>query len=233
MVMSYEEAVAAVTAPGQPFSIIETEVLGQPVKVYENIFPSLRTLWDTARGRGDETFLVYEDERLSFAEVMAQVDAIAAMLVDHYGVGQGRPGRHRHAQLPGVDHLLRRHHLDRRHRRVAQRLVDGRRDGLRPRGLGHHACSSPIRSGPSGPRARSTPSACAPAWCARRARCRPAPSGWRTCSSPAHPCRPSTCTPTTTPPSSTRRAPPAIPRARCRPIGRSCTVCSPSPAGPR
>ena len=89
MVMSYEEAVAAVTAPGQPFSIIETDVRGRPMKVYENIFPSLRTLWDTARGRGDETFLVYEDERLSFADVMAQVDAIAAMLVDHYGVAKG------------------------------------------------------------------------------------------------------------------------------------------------
>ena len=88
MVMSYEEAVAAVTAPGQPFSIIETEVRGRPMKVYENIFPSLRTLWDTARARAT-TFLVYEDERLSFADVMAEVDAIAAMLVDHYGVTKG------------------------------------------------------------------------------------------------------------------------------------------------
>jgi len=89
MVMSYEEAVAAVTAPGQTFSIVETDVLGQPTKVYENIFPSLRTLFDTARSRGDATFLVYEDERLSFSDVMAHVDAIAAMLVGHYGVQKG------------------------------------------------------------------------------------------------------------------------------------------------
>ena len=40
MVMSYEEAVAAVTAPGQMFSVVETEVLGRPTKVYENIFPT-------------------------------------------------------------------------------------------------------------------------------------------------------------------------------------------------
>lgn len=89
MVMSYEEAVAAVTAPGQMFSLVETEVLGRPMKVYEHIFPSLRTLFDTARNRGDGTFLVYEDERLSFADVMAQIDATAAMLVDHYGVKKG------------------------------------------------------------------------------------------------------------------------------------------------
>ena len=89
MVMSYEEAVATVTAPGQAFSIVETDVLGQPTKVYKNIFPSLRTLFDTARSRGDATFLVYEDERLTFTDVMAQVDAIAAMLVGHYGVQKG------------------------------------------------------------------------------------------------------------------------------------------------
>ena len=47
------------------------------------------------------------------------------------------------------------------------------------------------------------------------------------------PCRRWTSTPTTTPPSSTRRAPPAIPRARCRPIGRWSAPSWPSAAGPR
>ncbi len=88
MTMSFDEAVAAVTAPGQMFSVIETEVFGRPTKVYENALPSLRTLFDLARTR-EGTFLVYEDERLDFAEVMAQVDAIASMLVEHYGVKKG------------------------------------------------------------------------------------------------------------------------------------------------
>jgi long-chain acyl-CoA synthetase len=43
----------------------------------------------TARPRGDATFLVYEDERWSFADVMARVDALGALLVDSYGVGVG------------------------------------------------------------------------------------------------------------------------------------------------
>ncbi|MGZ4759372.1 MAG: class I adenylate-forming enzyme family protein [Acidimicrobiales bacterium] len=88
MTMSFDEAVAAVTAPGQMFSVVETEVLGRPTKVYENALPSLRSLFDMARTR-DGVFLVYEDERLEFAEVMAQVDAIASMLVEHYGVKKG------------------------------------------------------------------------------------------------------------------------------------------------
>ena len=89
MGMTFDEAVAAVTAPGQPFSIVEADVLGQRLKVFEHAPPSLRALFDTMRARGDDTFLVYEDERLSFAEVMAQVDALGALLVDRYGVTKG------------------------------------------------------------------------------------------------------------------------------------------------
>jgi hypothetical protein len=46
------------------------------VKAFKNAPGTLRDLFDTARARGDATFLVYEDERWSFAETMAQVDAI-------------------------------------------------------------------------------------------------------------------------------------------------------------
>lgn len=87
--MSFDESVIAVTAPGQMFSVVETEVLGRPTKIYQNALPSLRALFDLARTRGDAVFLVYEDERLSFDTVMAQVDAIADLLVNHYGVQKG------------------------------------------------------------------------------------------------------------------------------------------------
>jgi long-chain acyl-CoA synthetase len=88
MTMTFDEAVDAVTAPGQMFSLVDAEVLGRPMKVYENALPSLRSLFDLARAR-QGTFLVYEDERLDFAEVMAQVDAIAHLLVERYGVKKG------------------------------------------------------------------------------------------------------------------------------------------------
>ena len=89
MVMSFEEAVAAVTSPGQMFSVVETEVGGRPTKVYENALPSLRALFDLSRSRGDAVFLVYEDERLTFDDVMAQIDAIADALVNRLGVQKG------------------------------------------------------------------------------------------------------------------------------------------------
>jgi long-chain acyl-CoA synthetase len=89
MAKSWDEAVAAVTGPGGPFEIVEGEVGGNSVRVFKSMPPSLRALFDSARARGDQTFLVYEDERLSFAEVMARVDALAAALVEQYGI---RPG---------------------------------------------------------------------------------------------------------------------------------------------
>ena len=86
---SWDEAVAVVTGPGGPFEIVEGEVGGNPVRQFKSMPLSLRALFDSARARGDQTFLVYENERLSFAEVMARVDALAAALVEQYGV---RPG---------------------------------------------------------------------------------------------------------------------------------------------
>ena len=89
MAMRWDEAVAAITGPDGPFPIVEADVLGRPTRVFRNTPPSLRALFAAARTRGDAPFLVYEDERWSFAEVMAEVDALGAALVDHYGVSPG------------------------------------------------------------------------------------------------------------------------------------------------
>ena len=89
MGMTWDEAVAAVTGPGGPFEIVEAEVRGQKLKVFQRTPPSLRDLFALARSRGDATFLVYEDERWSFDVTMAAVDALAAGLVERCGVEPG------------------------------------------------------------------------------------------------------------------------------------------------
>jgi len=88
-VLSYEEAAAAVTAPGERYEVETIEIGGVPVKAFKNAPPSLREIFATARLRGDDTFLVYEDERWSFTEVMRHVDAMASLLVEQYGVRRG------------------------------------------------------------------------------------------------------------------------------------------------
>jgi len=89
MTLSYEEAVAAVTAPGERYEIVEGEVAGHALKLFKNTPLSMRALFDSARQRGDAVFLVYEDERWTFEQVMAHVDALGALLVERYGVTKG------------------------------------------------------------------------------------------------------------------------------------------------
>jgi long-chain acyl-CoA synthetase len=87
--ISWDEAVAQVTAPGAPFALTEATIRGNTYRVFENAPPSLRHLWDGARRHGARDFLVYEDERLTFTDVMTSVDALGAALVDRYEIGTG------------------------------------------------------------------------------------------------------------------------------------------------
>jgi long-chain acyl-CoA synthetase len=89
MSLSYAEAVAAVTAPGERFETTTVDIRGIPTTVFRNAPGSLRDIFMLARGYGDETFLVYEDERWSFGDTMQRVDALGALLVEKYGVVPG------------------------------------------------------------------------------------------------------------------------------------------------
>jgi long-chain acyl-CoA synthetase len=89
MSLSYDEAAAQVTAPGERFETEVIDIRGVPTTVFKHGPNSLRDIFATARARGDATFLVYEDERWSFADVMAAVDGLGAALVERYGVKKG------------------------------------------------------------------------------------------------------------------------------------------------
>jgi long-chain acyl-CoA synthetase len=89
MALTYQEALDKLTAPGAPFSTSEVEIRGVTYKVFDRAAGTLRDLFDSARSRPDDVYLVYEDERWTFGEVMAQVDAIASALVERYGVAKG------------------------------------------------------------------------------------------------------------------------------------------------
>jgi long-chain acyl-CoA synthetase len=89
MPLSYSDAAAQVTAPGQIFEVAPMQIGGIDYRGFVNAPASLRDLFASARGYGDRTYLVYEDERWSFADVMASVDALAAALVGGFGVVPG------------------------------------------------------------------------------------------------------------------------------------------------
>ena len=86
MTLSWEEACARVGAPGSMFEIVEDE---QGNRQYKHAPSNLRGLFDIARLGGDEIFIVYEDERLSFNDFFARVDALGDALVNRYGITKG------------------------------------------------------------------------------------------------------------------------------------------------
>ncbi len=81
------QAIAILTAPGEPYELETREIDGRRLKVFANAPESLRALF--AETVSDATFLVYEDERLTFAEAYRQAAAIAQVLQQDYGISRG------------------------------------------------------------------------------------------------------------------------------------------------
>jgi long-chain acyl-CoA synthetase len=74
--MSIAQAHAMLTAPGTPFEMETLTIRGVPTRVWKNAPPSLRAEVEMSRAFGpDRTFLVYEDERVSFEAFYRAVSA--------------------------------------------------------------------------------------------------------------------------------------------------------------
>jgi long-chain acyl-CoA synthetase len=86
--LSFQEANAVVGGAGSPFEVVTTDHDGVTVRSFKNAPANLRQVFDTARGL-DDTFIAFEDEEWTFAEVMAEADALGYALVHHYGVQPG------------------------------------------------------------------------------------------------------------------------------------------------
>ncbi|HUV17280.1 MAG TPA: class I adenylate-forming enzyme family protein [Ilumatobacteraceae bacterium] len=89
MIEEYKQAWDELTAPGAQFATTTIEVRGVPIKVFESALPSMRSVWEMARGHGDRDYVVYEDEHYTFAEADAIIRALAARLVEVHGVQPG------------------------------------------------------------------------------------------------------------------------------------------------
>ena len=75
-----KQARAELTGPGGLFEITEAEVLGNRIRVYKNAPPSIREVWLSTTQFADRPYLVYGDERLTYAEAHHRVNAVAAWL---------------------------------------------------------------------------------------------------------------------------------------------------------
>ena len=86
--LSNAEATAQLLAPGGRFEVTTAEVRGVETKVWAHAPRSLRDVLDLSRRFGDRTFIVYEDERYTFAQHYELVATFAQRLIDR-GVEPG------------------------------------------------------------------------------------------------------------------------------------------------
>ncbi len=89
MIDHFQTSWAELTAPGAPFALTSTTVRGIPMRVFAAAPPNMRTVWELTAARGEADYLVYEDERYTYAHVSAQVRALAHALSNDHGVGPG------------------------------------------------------------------------------------------------------------------------------------------------
>jgi long-chain acyl-CoA synthetase len=85
------EVVATLTAPGGLFAMDDIVVRGVPLRAWTSAPASLRAVLEASGGHGGDNavFLVYEDERVTFAEHSRIVAELGRRLIDRFGVQPG------------------------------------------------------------------------------------------------------------------------------------------------
>ena len=85
--ISREGALARLSAKGEPYELIDEQVFGRPCRIFKNGPKTLRELFE--ENISDETFIVFENERLSFRESYELAARVANMMMSEYGVKAG------------------------------------------------------------------------------------------------------------------------------------------------
>jgi long-chain acyl-CoA synthetase len=85
----FDAAWKELTAEGSGFAVSEIEVRGVPTRVFAAAPPTMRSIWELAQLHGEKTYVVFEDERYTYAEIAAQVRSLAHYLREVHGVGSG------------------------------------------------------------------------------------------------------------------------------------------------
>ncbi len=86
-ILTRSEALARLTAPGQPYELQPMNIREVPCRVFVNAPNSLRELY--ADNVSDATFVVYQNERYSFAEMYQMAARLATCLQDVYSIQKG------------------------------------------------------------------------------------------------------------------------------------------------
>jgi long-chain acyl-CoA synthetase len=87
--LSVAEATERLIGPGSPFEVVEEDIRGIRTRTWKLAPPSMRTVFDRSLLHEDADFLVYENERMTFAEHYRMATTFAHRLRDELGVHKG------------------------------------------------------------------------------------------------------------------------------------------------
>lgn len=90
--MTYDEAAAHLTATNPTFALATANIRGVDYKVYKDIPGDVAALMRHSRAAmqdGAAEYLVFEDERWTYDQFIADVDRLAHVLADRFGVTHG------------------------------------------------------------------------------------------------------------------------------------------------
>jgi long-chain acyl-CoA synthetase len=87
--LSVADADLQLTAPGQPFEVTEVEIRGISIRTWANAPGTLVDVLRASRGHGEQVFLVYEDDRMTFEEHYLAASHLATVMIERFGVVKG------------------------------------------------------------------------------------------------------------------------------------------------
>ena len=85
-VENWQAAWRQLIGPGSPYEVVADD---DGTRRFRNAQPDLLTALEAGRSYGEREFVVWEDQRLTFAEFFARVDRLAAQLRTRCGVHKG------------------------------------------------------------------------------------------------------------------------------------------------
>ncbi len=81
------QALSKLSEPGEDYELIEGTIFGRPCRLFKNGPKTLRELYE--QNLSDETFIVYENERLSYRQTYEMAARVAQMMISEYNITAG------------------------------------------------------------------------------------------------------------------------------------------------
>lgn len=88
-IQRFEEAVASLTAPGQPFELDTVTLNGCEYLNFKNLPINLGAYFQVMHAHAEKDFAVYLDERYTFAQAYQHSAEFAAALIERFGMQKG------------------------------------------------------------------------------------------------------------------------------------------------